>query len=41
VRFLGRKRVGTIAEFRKASDNAQRGTELARLIERALSDTDS
>ena len=30
-----------IAEFRKARDNAQRGTELALLIERALADTDS
>ena len=29
-----------IAEFRKARDNAQRGSELAWLIERALADTD-
>jgi hypothetical protein len=30
-----------VADFRKARDNAQRGSELARLIERALADTDS
>jgi|SRR5271157_562034 len=29
-----------IAEFRKPRDNAQRGSELAQLIERALTDTD-
>ena len=29
-----------IAEIRKARDSAERGSELARLIERALADTD-
>jgi tetratricopeptide (TPR) repeat protein len=42
---LGLAKLGTRTEaaaaFRRARDNAQRGSKLARLIERALADTDS